>query len=150
MEDILNLFQDYKIEKHTYDEKGYDFLDVGEYFLTIINPDDAGNLSIRLGKRLTLFFGGWHAEYIADENGYKDLIDSIRSIIDCTKCVYCLKFEHKSVFALGKVVTQNAEKGKASKNILDGIDEFRKIKLRNARLRLIAWQTEFNREFFFC
>ena len=43
-----------------------------------------------------------------------------------------------------------AEKGKASKNILDGIDEFRKIKLRNARLRLIAWQTEFNREFFFC
>lgn len=149
MEDILNLFQDYEIEKHTYDEKGYDFLDVGEYFLTIINPDDAGNLSIRIGTRFTLFFGGWHAEYIADESGYKDLIDSVRVIIDCTKCVYCLKFEHTSVFALGKVVTQNVEKGKVSKNILEGIDEFKKIKLRNARLRLIAWQTEFNKEFFF-
>lgn len=148
MNDILNLFQDYKIEKHTDDEKGYEFLDIGEYFLTIINPDDAGNLSIRLGKFLTLFFGGWHTEYVADENGYKDLIASIRAIIDCSKCVYCLKFENKSVFALGKVVTQDAEKGKASKNILDGIDVFKKIKCRNTRLRLIAWQTEFNREFF--
>lgn len=149
LEDFLNLFQDYKIEKHTDDEKGYEFLDVGEYFLTIINPDDAGNLSIRFGKRFTLFFGGWHTEFVADENGYQDLIASIRAIIDCSKCVYCLKFEHKSVFALGKVVAQNAEKGSPPKNILDDIDEFKKIKLKNARLRLIAWQTEFNREFNF-
>ena len=45
--DILNLFQDYKIEKHTDDENGYEFLDVGHYFLTI-KP--------RRSKRSLIFF----------------------------------------------------------------------------------------------
>lgn len=52
--DILNLFQDYKIEKHTDDEKGYEFLDVGHYFLTIKNPEGASDLSIKLGKEFVL------------------------------------------------------------------------------------------------
>lgn len=45
--DILNLFQDYKIEKHTDDENGYEFLDIGHYFLTI-KP--------RRSKRPLIFF----------------------------------------------------------------------------------------------
>ena len=39
--------------------------------------------------------------------------------------------------------------GKAPKNILNGINEFKKVKLKGAKLRLIAWQTEYNREFVF-
>jgi len=149
VDDIMNLFQDYKIEKHTYDEKGYDFLDVGQYFITIINPEGENNLSVKLGKEFTLFFGGWHFEYAANEEGYREIIETMRTIIDCSKCVYRLKFEHKSIFALGKVVTGGSTGSKAPKNILDGIEQFKKVKVRNAKLRLVSWQTEYNREFIF-
>ena len=147
--DILNLFQDYKIEKHTDDEKGYEFLDVGHYFLTIKNPERASDLSIKLGKEFVLFFGGCQKEFPVDEEGYKMLIAGIRSILDCTSCVYSLRFEHKSIFAFGKVVTESSSGGKAPKNILDGINEFKKVKLKGSKLRLIAWQPEYIREFVF-
>lgn len=149
LDDILMLFQDYKVEKHTDDEKGYEFLDVGQYFIIIKNPEGENNLSIKLGKEFTLFFGGWHFEYTANEEGYRALIETMRTIIDCSKCVYRLKFENKSIFALGKVVTGSSTGCKAPKNILEGIEQFKKVKVRNAKLRLVSWQTEYNREFCF-
>lgn len=147
LEDSLKLFQDYKIEKHTDDEKGYEFLDVGHYFITIKNPEGANDLSVKLGKEFTLFFGGWHKEYVASEEGYKSLIDTIRAIVDCSKCVYSMRFDNKTCFALGNVISENSIYGKAPKNLLNGIEEFKKIRLKNAKLRLISWQTEYNREF---
>lgn len=149
MEDILNLFQDYKIEKYTYEDKGYDFLDLENCFLTIKNPENSGDLSIKIGKEFTLFFGGWHYEYTLDEEGYRKLIDDIRNIINCVKCVYSLRLENITHYALGGVMLEDSNDRKTPRNLLNGINEFKKIRTKGSKLRLIAWQTEYNKEFVF-
>ena len=47
-DELLGLLSGYKTEKHTFEDKGYDFLDVEQCFITVRSPEEANNLGIYL------------------------------------------------------------------------------------------------------
>lgn len=144
--ELLDLLAEYRTEKHTFEDKGYDFLDVGQYFVTVRNPEETNNLSIKLGNEFTLFFGGWHKEYDANDEGFKEMVKLLQSIIDCSQCVYVLSSLSVSRYAIGKVLSEKEVNDRNVKAIINAYQEFKGIKLKNVKLRLIAWQTEYNKE----
>lgn len=144
--ELLSLLAGYRTEKHTFEDKGYDFLDVGQCFITVRNPEEANNLSIKTGKEFTLFFGGWHKEYAADEEGFNEMIQVAQSILNCSQGVYILNSMNTSRYTIGPILSHKELKEKFIKNILHTNPEFKGLKLKNARLRLVAWQTEYNKE----
>ncbi len=149
IDELLSLLTGYKTEKHTFEDKGYDFLDVGQSFIMVRNPEEANNLSVKTGNEFTLFFGGWHKEYEASDEGFNELLQDVQSLINCSQCVYVLSSASSSRYALGKVLTRDEINDRTLKNIINSYQEFRGIKLKNVRLRLIAWQTEYNKEVHF-
>ena len=145
-DELLGLLSGYKTEKHTFEDKGYDFLDVEQCFITVRSPEEANNLSIKIGNEFTLFFGGWHKEYTTDEGGFSEMVQALQSILNCSQCIYMLSLTNASRYAIGPVLSHRELNEKSIKNILYTYPEFKGVKLKNVRLRLIAWQTEHNKE----
>lgn len=144
--ELLSLLAEYKTEIHTFEDKGYDFLDIDQVFVTVRNPEGTNNLSVKLGKEFTLFFGGWHKEYPATEEGYTEMLQVLQAITNCSQCVYVLSTFSSSRYTIGKTLSEKELNDKSVKSILNSNVAFKGVKLRNAKLRLIAWQTEYNKE----
>lgn len=145
-DELLRLLAGHKTEKHTYKDKGYDFLDVGQYFVTVKNPEGTNNLSVKIGNEFTLFFAGCQKEYSATEEGFAEMVKVLQAIIDCSLCVYALYTEGSSRFTIGRILKEKELNDRMIKELIYSCQEFRGIKFRNVKLRLIAWQTEYNKE----
>ena len=93
-----------------------------------------------------MFFGGWHKEYATDEGGFSEMVQALQSILNCSQCIYTLSLTNASRYTIGPVLSHRELNEKSIKNILYTYPEFKGVKLKNVRLRLIAWQTEHNKE----
>ena len=146
---LLETLQEFKTEVHTADEKGYDFLDDGQYFISVLNPEGANNLAVKLGIGFTLFFGGWYQEYSATEEGFNSLVENINDVLDNNKCIYILSIEGSTRYVIGETLFVDQMQSKSLKSKILSIPEFKKSSLRNARFRVIYWNAKYNREVYF-
>ena len=79
---IIEKYKDLNPEVHLPDERGYELLNDGDYFVTLCGEN---NLSIQFSDCITVFFGGWFNRFI-------DAVDAIKvidEILSRTLCVYC-------------------------------------------------------------
>jgi len=146
---LLETLQEFKTEVHTADEKGYDFLDDGQYFISVLNPEGTNNLAVKLGIGFTLFFGGWYQEYSATEEGFNSLVENIKDVLDNNKCIYILSTEGSTRYVIGETLFVDQMQSKSLKSKILSIPEFKKSSLRNARFRVIYWNAKYNREVYF-
>lgn len=147
-DELLSLLAGYKTKKYTFENRGYDFLDVGQLFVKVENPEKTNDLSIKTGDVFTLFFAGTQKEFPADEQGFNELKKSVQAIIECSQCVYVLNTTNGSRYAIGDVLSEKEINNKTIKSIISSFSEFKDQKVRNGTLRLVAWQTEYNKEFY--
>ena len=147
IDELLSLLVGYETQKYTFENKGYDFIDVGQLFVKVKNPEKTNDLSIKTSDVFTLFFAGTQKEFPANEQGFNELKILVQAILDCSQCVYVLNTTDGSRYAIGKVLSVKEINDKTIKNIINSFAEFRKMKMKNAKLRLIAWQSEYNKEF---
>lgn len=145
-DELLSLLAGYKTENHTFEDKGYNFLDVGQFFVTVKNPEKTIDLSVRIGNGFTLFFAGTQTEFEFTEEGFENLKHFMQSILNCSQCAYVLITSNGTRYSIGKVLSDKEINEKTLKNIINSCAAFKNVKLKNAKLRLIAWQTEYNKE----
>ena len=146
---LLETLQEFKTEVHTADDKGYDFLDDGQYFISVINPEGTNNLAVKLGNGFTLFFGGWYQEYLANEEGFNNLIENIKDILKNNSCIYILSTPGSTRYVIGETIFVDDMQSRSLKNKILSIPEFKKTSLRNAKFRVVYWNAKYNREVYF-
>lgn len=147
IDELLSLLAGYTTEKYTFESKGYDFLDVGHWFITVKNPEKTYDLSIKTSNVFTLFFAGTQREFAANEEGFNSLKEAMLAILNCTQCVYVLRTAQSSYYTVGKILQESELDSKTIKNIINSVPKFKKVKIKNAKLRFVAWQSEYNKEF---
>ncbi len=131
---VLSLLGALKFEEHTYQDKGYEFLEVDSTFITIYNPNNQERISIELGEEFRLFFGGWQTKFDANDDGCFLFINAVKGILSSLLSVYVLEVEDGIKHELAETFSINDIKEVA---IL--IPAFKKYKLKNAKLRINTW-----------
>ncbi len=132
---ILSLLGTLKFEEHTFEDKGYEFLEVDTTFITVYNPNGDTRLSIELGEDFKLYFSGWYDKYKGDENGYSLFYNALNGILSSILNVYVLELEEGTKYELAENVPIKDVK---EATIL--IPVFKKYRLKNAKLRIYTWK----------
>ncbi len=134
---ILSLLGVLKFEEHTFEDKGYEFLEVDAIFISVYNPNDDTKLSIELGEDFKLYFSGWCDKYKGDENGYSLFCNALNGILSSILSVYVLELEEGTKYELAENVQI-----KDIKEVAILIPAFKKYRLKNAKLRIYAWKNK--------
>lgn len=76
-----------KYEVHYHDDGEFSFLKDGEASIEIPNPYTDRTMFIDIQEEFSLFFGKeWHDHYSPDKNGFDDLCETIKGIINNEMC----------------------------------------------------------------
>lgn len=80
--EILKTLQDYNIATYTGEDEGYDYLDEGDYCITVLNPSGDADLYIDLEDGFTLTCGEWDAHYEPYPKDYRNMMEDIRRFLE--------------------------------------------------------------------
>ncbi len=136
---ILSLIGSLKFDEHTYQDKGYEFLDVNSTFITIYHADNETRLSIELGEYFNLFFGGMQIKFAANDAEYALFINAVNGILSSLLSVYALEVEGGTKYELAETLDIHD-----IKEVSVIIPSFKKYKLKNAKLRTYTWNKDKN------
>ena len=127
---IIEKYKDLNPEVHLPDERGYEFLNDGDYFVTICGEN---NLSIQFSDCITVFFGGWYNRFI----DAADAIKVIDDILSRTLCVYVLVFGDNRK----TIIRENTEYHNADMVKLFNLSrtESRAVKRKNTLVKKVLW-----------
>ena len=92
---LLRRWANYPLTLHTSGEEGYDWLDPGDWAITLANPFGGDELEITGTDEFTLYFNDWHAHYFLYEQEFQVLVADAEGILDGTKCALVLEIGGK-------------------------------------------------------